>query len=75
MCNAVHFDGRWHQTPSELASLVGGAQNLLWHDGAERVMDSCLCSIDVGATLSRSAYTWQRGADPMEWFASRDLGS
>jgi hypothetical protein len=29
MCNSVSYAGRMYQTPTDLADLVGGAQNLI----------------------------------------------
>ena len=70
MCNAVQYQGHWYQTPSELAGLVGGADRLVWEEGRPQDMDNCLCPIDLEATLTAAGFSWSRGADPMEWFAS-----
>jgi hypothetical protein len=74
MCNAVRFDGRWYNTPAELAELVGGAEKLVWQDlepSAVHAMDLCLCPIDLAATLSKAGLEWTRGVDPMEWYAAK----
>lgn len=78
MCNSVHFGGQWHKTPSELATLVGGVDKLVWQktnpfvgwpEGEDwRRMDLCLCPINLEATLAKAGFTWSRGTDPMEWF-------
>jgi hypothetical protein len=75
MCNAAQFEGHWYRTPAELSVLVGGSQRLVWNGDVERVMDSCLCSVDLAATLSRSGYSWERGLDPMERLASSGRAS
>jgi hypothetical protein len=33
-------------------------------------MDSCLCPVDLEATLTRAGFHWRRGTDPMEWFVT-----
>lgn len=78
MCNSVHKSGREHETPGELAKLVGGVENLVWQtenpfvgwpEGKDwHELDLCLCSIDVPNTLTNAALKWHRGDDPMEYF-------
>jgi hypothetical protein len=77
MCNAVIDGDRAYCTPEELGTLVG-ADNLVWQDHnpfskwpAEkdwRVMDMCLCPIDLKKSLDRAGFQYKRGIDPMEWF-------
>ena len=70
MCNSVEYEGRWHNTPAELAELLGGADKLVWAEGAGRhAMGLCLCPVDLAATLTRAGFSWTRGEDPMEWHA------
>jgi len=65
-----------------LAELVGGANNIIWRTdnpfrrnwpkGKDwRVMDLCLCPVDLEATLANAGFTWTRGDDPFEWFATK----
>ncbi len=79
MCNSVRLHGRWLDTPEDLAVALGGTDRLVWQErnpfhrwpaGKEwRVMDCCLCPIDLKATLDKAGLAWKRGdADPMEWF-------
>ncbi len=78
MCNSVIAGGREFNTPRELASLVGGEENLVWKgfnpfarwsEGKDwRDLDLCLCGIDLPATLERAALSWHRGVDPFEHF-------
>jgi hypothetical protein len=71
MCNSLQYQGRWYQTPSELAEVIGGADRLVWQAGGPQDMDSCLCPVDLEATLTNAGFRWSRGVDPMEWFAER----
>jgi len=80
MCNTVEYRGRLYSSPAQLATLVGGAEKLVWQsknpfvpwasDKDWKAMDLCLCPIDLAATLEKAGFKWARGYDPMEWFAS-----
>ncbi|PYF01814.1 hypothetical protein BJ122_11737 [Rhodopseudomonas faecalis] len=69
MCNSVRYAGREYQSPRELAQLVGGVDHLVWLDNRPGEMNSCLCPVDLEATLGHAGFRWERGADPMEWTA------
>jgi hypothetical protein len=69
MCNSVFYQGREYQTPNQLAELVGGKAHIMWLDDQPHDMNSCLCSVDLEATLKRAGFDWTRGVDPMEWTA------
>jgi hypothetical protein len=70
VCNAVQYQGRWYQTPSELADLLGGPDRIVWDDNEPHDMNSCLCTVNLEKTLMKAGLYWTRGVDPMEWFAS-----
>ena len=69
MCNSVSYMGREYQSPAQLAELVGGDDRLVWSGTRAHDTNSCLCSVDLEATLERAGFHWRRGADPMEWTA------
>jgi len=69
MCNSVRYLDRDHQSPVQLAELVGGVDHIVWLEDGSRDMNGCLCSVDLEATLQRAGFRWTRGADPMEWTA------
>jgi hypothetical protein len=78
MCNAVFFCDREYGSPRQLATLVGGLDNLMWGDKNPfrswpsdkdwHDLDLCLCPIDLEATLGAAGFKWIRGSDPMEWY-------
>ncbi|RVK55594.1 hypothetical protein CN090_20040 [Sinorhizobium meliloti] len=78
MCNSVICNGRYYNTPRELADLLGGEDTLVWQstnpflkwpEGEDwHVLDLCLCPIDMKATLDRAGLVWEQGRDPMEYF-------
>jgi hypothetical protein len=80
MCNSVFYDDAEYDTPRKLATLIGGAHNLIWHghtpfypppDGEDwKDLDLCLCQIDLAATLEKAGFGYRRGTDPMEWFVT-----
>jgi hypothetical protein len=81
MCNAVRFKDRWYNTPAELATIIGGPENIIWldynpfrpwpEDKNWKAMDLCLCPVDLAATLTKAGYAWTRGVDPFEWYATK----
>ena len=68
MCT-VRYLGREYQSPAELATLIGGEENLVWSGLQLHDIKGCLCSVDLEATLERAGFGWIRGVDPMEWTA------
>jgi hypothetical protein len=71
MCNSVRHLGRVYQTPSDLAELVGGQDQIVWLDVEPHDANNCLCPVDLEATLKQAGFRWERGADPMEWTAHK----
>ncbi len=72
MCNSVEYEGRWYNTPAELTNLLGGADKLVWAEGAgHHAMNLCLCPVDLAATLANAGFTWSLGVDPMEWHVDK----
>jgi hypothetical protein len=69
VCNSVRYLGREYQSPAELATLIGGEENLVWSGLQPRDVKGCLCSVDLEATLERAGFGWTREVDPMEWTA------
>jgi hypothetical protein len=74
MCNSVRYLDRDYQSAAQLAELVGGESHIAWLNDHPREMNSCLCSVDLEATLERAGFRWRRGIDPMEWTAFKSSG-
>ena len=78
MCASVRYKDRRYNSPVDLAELVGGAGSIIWRTenpfrGAWpasrnwRVMDLCLCPVDLEKTLMKAGLEWTRANNPFEW--------
>lgn len=65
MCNSVRHLGRVYQTPSDLAELVGGQDQIVWLDVGPHDANNCLCPIDLEATLKQAVFAGNVG--PTRW--------
>lgn len=64
MCQHVFRGREVYATPRQFSELIGGADRLVWA-GEVVSPESCLCTVDIPATLDRSGLKWKRDRDPM----------